>query len=72
MRCGLSALRMASATRGPTPETPVSKRNMAWLSRSAKPYRETSFSVTFMHVYSVHSSPTAGSAPAVLEGMDAR
>ena len=71
-RAGLSALRMASPTFGPTPVTAVSSRNMAWLSLSAKPNSATSFSVTFIWVYSVHSCPTAGSEPAVEEGIAAQ
>jgi hypothetical protein len=69
---GLSTLRMASPTFGPTPETPVKRRNIVWLSLSAKPNSDTSFSVTFIQVYSVQVSPTAGSAPAVVDGMAAR
>ena len=66
--CTLSTLRMASPALGPTPDTPVSRSNISRSSRVANPNSETSFSVMFMRVYTVHVPPTPGSVPAVVDG----
>ena len=67
-RSGVMMDKMASPALGPTPLTLVSILKQLRCSSVAKPYSETSFSVTFITVYTVPSRPGAGRLSAVVRG----